>query len=125
MNLSDLAGKRVWNAFKSNDDIYLETDKGAFRLYPEGDCCANCFVVSVDNADALRAAEILRVEDLDTSSEEVDWMTTDTFGHRIVTDRGICTIDMRTEHNGYYSGCLNVVAVDCVPNGANPLHDFT
>lgn len=119
---------KVSNALTRRGDIYLETDKGVFILSPYGDCCAHCYVEAVEGTEALQGATILRVEDLQVpqppqSNDCYDIL--EAWGHRIVTDKGICTIEMRVSHNGYYGGWMEVDRIDSIPKDAKPLEDKT
>ena len=80
------------------------------RLVPYGDCCSSCFIEDVDNIDALQDAKVTGVEELEVNStgSRGAGEVTDTWGYRLHTDKGICTIGMRLEHNGYYGGRLLV-----------------
>lgn len=122
MDLEYLVGKHVVRALVSEGDVYLDCADGAIRLRPEGDC-ASCFIAGVTLADALTDATVMSIEDLEFSSSGDDTVV-DVFGHRIHTTRGTCTVDMRTEHNGYYSGRLYVDADVSIPTDAKPLEDF-
>lgn len=129
--LKVLVGMVLEKAFKSNDDVYLVcSDQSVVRLRPEGDCCANCFIAGATLTDVLSGATVTAVEDLEEHSEDKGCdSVVDTWAHRIHTSRGTCTLEMRTEHNGYYRGWLNVdteptFAKLVVPLGAKPLEDF-
>jgi hypothetical protein len=111
--LEILAGKQIIDARWDGDSIFLNcSNEEHIQLEPYGDCCANCFICNVDGAEALSGASIIEVEDLDLplTDDDVndDYTTTDVWGHRLKTDKGICTIEMRVIHNGYYGGSLNV-----------------
>jgi hypothetical protein len=121
-----LTGRRILTAHLADGSVYLTTADGlTIQLEPEGDCCANAFFQHVDCSEALTDAVVSEVQDLEwSSSEDGDSKTVDVWGHRIHTSRGICTFDMRTEHNGYYSGRLEARVVDGLPAHAKPLEDF-
>lgn len=130
VNLDALVGLTVEAAYRAEEDIWLVSIDGrTVRLRPHGDCCAYCYVAGATLTDALLVATISSIEDLGVDSVQAEaddyGETVDTFGHRFHTSRGTCTLDMRTEHNGYYSGwlCATLDAGN-VPEGAKPLVDF-
>ena len=123
--LEALKGEKVEYALEHEDDVYLVMIDGRIaRLRPEGDCCASAYIASVYNPEALTVAEIISVEDLENGSyHDAGYTFTDVWGHRINTSQGACVLDCRTEHNGYYSGWLNLDYVDSVPEGSIPLRE--
>jgi hypothetical protein len=115
MDEVDLRDKHIVDArYDDNTDtIHLNLENGYVSLTPYGDCCANCFIQHVDNADALQDAIVNNVQDLDTELLSIDddfdyeGSCVNSWGHRILTNKGICTIEMRVIHNGYYGGSLD------------------
>ena len=111
MELKDLVGMKVKKAMMQGGDILLETPEGTIRLFPEGDCCASCYITDIDGSEALKNSTIKEVEDLVRpalpDNEKTDEVS-DVWGHRIHTTKGIVTIGMRVDHNGYYGGSLYV-----------------
>lgn len=61
------------------------------------------------------------VEDLTLPQPSFDKV----WGHRILTSKGICTIEMRVDHNGYYSGWLNVFYLSQKITSRKTNHYFT
>jgi hypothetical protein len=123
-----LLGKKIVRALFTGTNIVLSLADGTHKtLTPDGDCCSECFINDVDGADALKGGTLLRVEDLemttDPPSEEACGVV-DRWGHRFITDKGTCTIGMRLEHNGYYGGSLYVQKTLEAPD-APELVDFT
>jgi hypothetical protein len=119
MYLQDLVGLRIKDARFLLGDIYLNlVDDVCISLIPMGDCCAHCYIENVSDADALFDSEVLAVEDLECNlspAEEAsqnDYNVIDCWGHRIKTTKGICNIEMRVSHNGYYGGRLEVSSSD-------------
>lgn len=108
--LASFVGKTILGVTKLEDDLYLETDSGSFRLAPYGDCCAHCYIQHVSGADALApGAVVMGVEDIAGNREEPsEYDVSDTWGHRIATTKGTCSIEMRVDHNGYYGGSLEI-----------------
>lgn len=124
--LSDLKDVYVRQAFNDSGDLYLEQADGTFiSLRPEGECCASCYIQDLDGSEALQDATILEVEDLSGGSVEDrdSYQVSDTWGHRIHTTKGICTIGMRVDHNGYYGGRL-YVGNGTLPQNCKKLTDF-
>lgn len=105
-----LIGRRVVEARRDGDGITLLFEDGlAMNLDPEGDCCAHAFIQHVSLASALVGGTIHSVETIHSPSVDApDLGVTDAWGHRIRTDKGTCSIEMRCEHNGYYGGQLTM-----------------
>lgn len=128
-NVDDLVGLEIKKAYSYNGDIVLVTDKGVIQLSPEGDCCANCYITDIDGSECL-LGNVKEVESLtlpDLSPEEFSDECSDVWGHRIHTDKGICTIGMRVDHNGYYGGTLTARKgneLESYVNDLKPLEDF-
>jgi hypothetical protein len=124
---NDLRDKRIVDA-RYDGSIHLNlADGNRIALEPYGDCCANCYVQHVDGADALMDATIKNIQDLDIpvpSDEEDEYSTVEAWGHRIITDKGVCTIEMRVVHNGYYGGSLNDRLIKDCHSQAKLLEDF-
>lgn len=119
MGLQDLVGATMRYAIKQEDNLFLLTDRGVYKAEPEGDCCANCYIQHISGTDALaRGAVVRSVEDIELppipDSEKQD-DGDDVWGHRITTTKGICSIEMRVTHNGYYGGTLNFGLVSSWP----------
>jgi len=121
---------RLINQFSTNPRIlHGNLYVAGFKLTPEGDCCASCYIQHVSGAEALYDAMIFEVETID-SSPEMQAQDTDTdcvsesWGHRIRTSKGYCTIEMRLDHNGYYGGSLECTECENVPESATTLDDF-
>jgi hypothetical protein len=124
MPLEMLVGARVLVAMMRDGSLYFATERGIYRASPEGDCCANCYVQHVSGTDALAPGAIIAaVEDIvlppvaeEERTDEVSFV----WGHRITTDKGICSIEMRVDHNGYYGGNLSVCLL---PEETTRVHD--
>lgn len=129
MDLSKLVGMSIQKALYDGDSLYLfcEGKKEIIKLEPTGDCCARCFIAQVNFSETLKG-EVAKVERLEFKREnDGDYGdVTDIFGYDITTLRGTCTIDMRTQHNGYYSGDFEWHEIDAnsVPTTAKELTDF-
>jgi hypothetical protein len=134
-NLETLAGRHIVSAHFDKTNIELvshdplpyhsRTKVHVTRLMPDGDCCSHCFIQHVSGADALQDATIVSVETLETRSEnDPNGDVMDSWGHRLTTDKGTCTIEMRLEHNGYYSGQLVLSTFLNETSDAPLLEDF-
>lgn len=127
MSMQDLSGVFVKEARYDGEAIYLNLrDGGSIALIPEGDCCAHCYILNVSGSEVLLDAEIKSVEDLTlepTEQEVNDHECIEAWGHRILTNKGICTIEMRVSHNGYYGGWLHPHASE-KDNSDKLLEDF-
>jgi hypothetical protein len=112
MKLNDLVGIDIRQALFNGGSIYLETqDDKVYQLYPFGECCSECSIEHVEFADALIGV-IHKIEDIEEKEMLKDYDVITTWGHRFHTDKGICTVDMRLEHNGYYGGELDITELD-------------
>lgn len=113
-----MIGATILAATKDDEDLLFMTDRGLYKASPYGDCCANCYVQHISGTDALApGAVITGVEDIELPPVPDDEQNdvSDVWGHRIVTDKGICSIEMRVDHNGYYGGSLDVTLSDAWP----------
>jgi hypothetical protein len=137
-NLETLAGRHIVSAhfdkatgfveLVSNDPIpyHSLTKVHIIRLMPECDCCSHCYIQHVSGADTLQNATIASVETLETRTEnDPDGDVLDVWGHRITTNKGTCTIEMRLVHNGYYSGQFVLSAFLNETSDAPLLEDFS
>lgn len=109
LSMKNLVGLKIVKSF-GKDNLVIVTESGTFSLQPMGDCCASCYITDIDCSEALQGGTIKEIEDLVRelpSGATVDECS-EVWGHRIHTDKGICTIGMRVDHNGYYSGWLQV-----------------
>lgn len=107
-----LAGKILSRFTWYEGELYVATSDGSYRLSPVGDCCSQCYVQHVSGTLALKpGARVVSVEDIGSVPTDAELAAADVleaWGHRIITDRGLCSIEMRLDHNGYYGGALEV-----------------
>lgn len=115
-DVKDIVGLKIDKAYRTEHGFILETNEGLLELTPDGDCCSECTLTDMDFTNVLFDAEVLKVEDLelpkvpnseDPERSDNSHNVTDVWGYRIHTTKGICTIGMRLDHNGYYSGKLS------------------
>lgn len=112
---------------KSSGILFFATDRGVFKGEPWGDCCSSCYVQHVSGTDALAVGAIVTdiqdIDDLPPVPEAEVNDVTDNWGHRITTTKGVCSIEMRLDHNGYYGGSLELELFNGEPKGT-ALDDF-
>jgi hypothetical protein len=131
--LLSLVGVRIDRALWDGESVYLVLLDGRIaKLSPRGECCANAYIQHINNPEALVVAEVMVVEDLEVTDadearvladEGVPDEDRDIWGHRIITNRGTCVLDCRTEHNGYYYGWLDLTWVQQPPDNARDLEE--
>jgi hypothetical protein len=118
-----LVGETIVDVRYDKGDLYFNLSSGeCIKLTPEGDCCASCYIQHISGTDALKnkgsnwLVKIASVEDIESepSQEELDEYheQLDCWGHRITTNLGVCSIEMRCSHNGYYCGWLGVTRLN-------------
>lgn len=109
--MEKLIGRKILSAKinQSKDIVILETDKGNLYLEWYGDCCAHCYLANVAGADSLVGSTILEAYNADwIASKEGEYDVVESMGTNIKTTKGYVSFESRVEHNGYYSGSLNV-----------------
>lgn len=132
--MKELIGKQVTDIKISihRDSLYVQTDYGSdaktYIYSASGDCCSQCYIESVEPF----YGEVLSVEDIPLVgvSEEVCPIhndhdkycnvlacgkdcdcSADKWGYKIKTDLTHGSVHMRLEHNGYYSGDLDLYKI--------------
>lgn len=110
MELTHLVGKTIKAVDWDGTNLYIATNVGNFELSPYGDCCAHCYVQHIDGSEALQGATVKEIQDVggESSGDRDSCEVSDVWAHRIHTDKGICTIEMRVDHNGWYGGQLDM-----------------
>ena len=131
-----LEGKKIKSAAinPSKDVVVLKTEEESIYLTWSGDCCAYCFLAHVEGASNLNDAQILSVEQLDWKQQsEEDYEVVETMGTKIKTSKGYVVLETRLEHNGYYSGTIEISNIAPIgnysdylttPTDLKPLEDF-
>lgn len=98
------------NLSPNGSDLEIKTETHKFIYETEGDCCAHAYILPFDEKDvkALLGHKVHKVL-RDKSSQETEdgWGVTDTEFITIQTHGGDLLFELRTEHNGYYSGWIN------------------
>jgi hypothetical protein len=95
---------------KEGETLIIKTNKYKYTFVAEGDCCAHAYVLEPDKADLK---DFLGNEIIQAYSNRVqvphDYGQTDTEFYNLRTHNGELTLELRTEHNGYYCGWLMLV----------------
>jgi hypothetical protein len=94
---------------KEGQRLIIQTDRYRYTFVAEGDCCAHAYVLTPDEADlkAFLGNEIMQATTSRISVPNGDYGDcTDTEFYNLRTHNGDLTLELRTEHNGYYSGWL-------------------
>jgi len=105
------------NLSRNSFDLEIKTETHKFIYETEGDCCAHAYILPLDEKDvkALLGYEVHKVLRNETSQEtEGGYGVIDTEFITIQTHGGDLLLELRTEHNGYYSGRINFVSVEPV-----------
>ena len=94
--------------------LLIKTDKFLYTFLAEGDCCAKSYVLTPDKKDleAFLGNEVIQATSNSVSVPGPDGEygeCTDTEFYNLRTHNGDLTLELRTEHNGYYSGWLTMV----------------
>jgi len=106
-NIKDLLGLTLVKTEIVDGDLHLhtlESGVGVFKAY--GDCCAHAYVESI-NESAVLPAKILGWEHKSHRSENDKYgESLDYDFYTMKTESGYIDVELRTSHNGYYSGAL-------------------
>ena len=97
---------------KDGQRLIIKTNKYKYTFVAEGDCCAVAYVLEPDEEDLkdflgnkiVQATSSAVSVTNDDSGEQ-----TDTEFYNLRTHKGELTLELRTEHNGYYCGWLMLV----------------
>tara|TARA_Y100001973_G_scaffold102365_2_gene167263 strand:- start:290 stop:688 length:399 start_codon:yes stop_codon:yes gene_type:complete len=110
----ELVGQCVRDLRFENDGskLIIKTDKYKYTFVAEGDCCAVSYVLEPEKEDlkAFLGNEIIQATSSGVSVDKWDdYGQTDTEFYNLRTHNGDLNLELRTEHNGYYSGWLMMV----------------
>ena len=109
----------LYQGFSVNPDGYfltINTNKGDFVFKAEGDCCANAYIAEYPDTEENSACKNSIIEWFEgdgvtsTNDDESYGETVDTEFYTLQTDTNFIRFTLRTEHNGYYSGWLELVS---------------
>ena len=109
--LENLIGKEFTSIAITQDQSFIHLiRKDGLHVYlrASGDCCTSSyFVEDVLNPDYLIGTPWIAIEaKLITHEEDNDEGVQELWGYSIKTAKGICDIEMRSSHNGFYGGML-------------------
>lgn len=110
----ELVGQSVSEITLEDDGrkLILRTNRFRYTFLAEGDCCAVAYVLTPDKEDlkAFLGNEVMQATSSRISVPNGDYGDcTDTEFYNLRTHNGDLTLELRTEHNGYYSGWLTMV----------------
>jgi hypothetical protein len=110
----ELVGQSVSEITLEDDGrkLILRTNRFRYTFLAEGDCCAVAYVLTPDKEDlkAFLGNEVMQATSSRISVPTGGWGDcTDTEFYNLRTHNGDLTLELRTEHNGYYSGWLTMV----------------
>lgn len=113
--LRSLVGKTFSAVVKTNDGdsdvLRFECSQGAVEFYYQEDCCANCYIESVDGDLADLVGTPLLMAELVTSDENPLHKNEESFTwsfYKFATVRGYVTVRWYGSSNGYYSETVSV-----------------
>lgn len=106
--MKELVGKTVKAVYKSGDEVLMfETDQGDIAYITEADCCNSVWFNHFDNVEAFNDAKVISFEPCGwLNVAEDDWSVTELCFLKFVTTKGLCTIEIRNSHNGFYGGYI-------------------
>ncbi|AJI08562.1 hypothetical protein AK40_6171 (plasmid) [Bacillus cereus 03BB108] len=116
-----LVGKTIEKVFIGEDNWSLRfiTDNGVIEWNTENDCCNEVWFEHMDDLEALVGATVIEVEGdrwgewEDISEEDESDEVLEQAFWKIKTNKGVCTIEVRNSHNGYYGGRVNEELSEC------------
>lgn len=97
---------------KEGRTLVIKTDSYKYTFVAEGDCCAVAYVLEPEKEDleAFLGNKIIQATSSGVSVDKYDdYGQTDTEFYTLRTHNGDITLELRTEHNGYYCGWLMMV----------------
>jgi hypothetical protein len=117
--MKELIGMHIESIWISDDsDVLLFIDKRPsnppIAYSCVGDCCAACYIATFNGIDYLMNAMPTAVISKSTTMLNEDYDNEDvseTWGYTITTHKGTADIEMRVDHNGYYSGTCEKVDI--------------
>lgn len=87
---------------------FKDGKKYRLDLEPEGDCCAQAWIESVNELHDLIGAKLQGWDHVSSRSDDSMGGRLDYDFFKFVTDTGYVDVELRTDHNGYYSGWINL-----------------
>lgn len=91
--------------------LIIRTNRYKYTFRAEGDCCAVAYVLPPEEEDlkAFYGNEVVQAKTGEYSSQTLDYGQVDTEFYHLRTHGGDITLELRTEHNGYYCGWLTMM----------------
>lgn len=118
MSFEDLVGKTITAVYLNDGGECIQfklSDGTRLSWDAVGDCCAHAYFYQLENFEWLIDEVVLGVKNQPSTSQSVEWGELDTEFITIATRKGEATIEMRTEHNGYYCGWAQFTERDDFP----------
>jgi len=97
---------------KDGQKLIIRTNKYKYTFVAEGDCCAVAYVLEPDKEDLqnfLGNPVVQAMASKVTVTNDDYGNQTDTEFYSLRTHKGDLTLELRTEHNGYYCGWLMLI----------------
>jgi len=93
--------------------LQIETEAGVYRWVSEGDCCAQAYLHDLPDEKALKSfigQKIVRWEvgDVTIQTDSPGYEQLDVQFYTLHAGREMLQLELRTEHNGYYGGWLQL-----------------
>ncbi|WP_017154144.1 DUF7448 domain-containing protein [Bacillus bingmayongensis] len=106
-----LVGKTIEKIYIGNGDWSLRfvINDGVIEWNTEGGCSNNVWFEHLDDIDALLGGTVIEVEGdrwgewIDITTKDAEEALEQAFW-KIKTNKGVCTIEVRNSHNGFYGG---------------------
>lgn len=127
--MKKLVGKTVTNVYVSSGKqvITFELAPGEFVSYEcYGDCCSSTWIEHINGLDALLGQVIRKHEyfDMGEDGEDDRDESVQVYEDRLLTDRGVFSIEYRNGSNGYYGGSLEETSTHVGPAAETLTEDF-
>jgi hypothetical protein len=107
MNILGLKTKSI--SLKDDVITIILQDGKTVSIHAHGDCCSRSFIESIDDESVFNDATITQIEIVSGETKEHEyWNVHKWTFYKITTTKGMATISMRNESNGYYDGYLSV-----------------
>ncbi len=121
MALEEIIGKKIIDIELSDDKstIYFFTENEKIIYATFGDCCSESWIESTDKFDfpftAINCNEKYVGEEKVTKEEsksDDDDRYLKQYFYEIISDKGMFSIELRNESNGYYGGSLDFFSIE-------------
>ena len=85
-----------------------DEETGSIHLSPAGDGKNKCYIAHIHDIQHLMGGTISMVQHIDLAPIVKGKQMSDRWLVALTTENGIASLEMRHDHKGYNSGCLNV-----------------